>query len=386
MGSGLLNRSAVGEAGEGVMTTFLVTGGAGFIGSHLTEYLLAQGHRVLAIDNLSTGDLANVRHLFGNPAYHFVRASITDKIVMDRLASQSEVVVHLAAAVGVRLIVEHPVHTIETNVMGTEAVLQSALRYGCLVLIASTSEVYGKGSRVPFVEGDDVLLGPTTRSRWAYAASKMVDEFLALAYHREHGLPVVCFRLFNTVGARQTGRYGMVIPRFVQQALGGQAWTVYGDGRQSRCFCDVRDVVQAIAAMADCPEAIGGVYNIGSTDEITIEDLARRVVALVQEVKPECDCSQIAFVPYEEAYETGFEDMARRVPDIDKVRQAIGWQPQISLDETLRHVITYYREGTRDLVAGPCVATAIGPAARSFSSWQEFHDIPASPAEARAGY
>jgi UDP-glucose 4-epimerase len=321
------------------MATYLVTGGAGFIGSHLCEHLLEQGHRVLAIDNLSTGDIANVRHLFDHPAFHFARATITDKVVLDRLASQAEVVIHLAAAVGVKLIVEHPVHTIETNITGTEAVLQAALRYNCQVLLASTSEVYGKGSRVPFAEDDDVLLGATSRSRWAYAASKMVDEFLGLAYHREYGLSVVCMRLFNTVGPRQSGRYGMVIPRFVQQALRGEPLTVYGDGQQSRCFCDVRDVLRAIVGLADCAGADGQVFNVGSTDEITILELARRVLALTGGRE-----EQIAFVPYEEAYISGFEDMVRRVPDIGKIGRAIGWQPCVVLEETLRSVIAYYRD------------------------------------------
>nr|WP_290665595.1 GDP-mannose 4,6-dehydratase [Ardenticatena sp.] len=319
-------------------TRFLITGGAGFIGSHLAEALLAQGHVVAVVDDLSTGRLDNIAHLFPHEHFHFARASITDAIVMDRLASQSDVIVHLAAAVGVKLIVEHPVHTIETNIMGTEAVLKSALRYGCRTLIASTSEVYGKGSKVPFAEEDDVLLGPTSRSRWAYAASKMVDEFLGLAYQREFGLPVVVMRFFNTVGPRQTGRYGMVIPRFVRQALRGEPITVYGDGEQSRCFCDVSDVVQAIIGLAFHPDAPGRVYNIGSTEETTINQLAERVRVLAESDSP------IVHIPYEQAYAEGFEDMRRRVPDISRIHALLGWEPRLHLDDILQRVIAYERE------------------------------------------
>jgi len=318
--------------------TYLITGGAGFIGSHLADLLLADGHRVLAIDNLSTGRTDNINHLLGHPSYHFVRATITDGIVMDRLASQADVIFHLAAAVGVKLIVEHPVHTIETNIMGTEAVLQAALRYNCRVLIASTSEVYGKGSKIPFSEEDDVLLGPTSKSRWSYAASKMVDEFLGLAYQREYGLQVTPFRLFNTVGPRQAGRYGMVIPRFVRMALQGEPITVYGSGSQSRCFCDVRDVVEALAGLASHPEAAGQVYNIGSNEEVSIWELAERVKALTGSSSP------LVSVPYSEAYAPGFEDMQRRVPDTSRIRALLGWQPRRSLDEILAAVIDYQRD------------------------------------------
>ncbi len=318
--------------------TVLITGGAGFIGSHLADALLATNYRVLAIDDLSTGNLDNIAHLRNNPNFHFARASITDGIVMDRLASEADVIVHLAAAVGVKLIVEHPVHTIETNVMGTEAVLQAALRYGCRALLASTSEVYGKGSKIPFSEEDDVLLGATSRSRWAYAASKMVDEFLGLAYQREYGLEVVPFRLFNTVGPRQTGRYGMVIPRFVRQALQGEPITVYGDGSQSRCFCDVRDIVQALLGLAQHPEAPGHVYNIGGIEEVSIGELAEQVKAITHSSSP------IITVPYAEAYAPGFEDMQRRVPDIRRIQALLGWQPQRSLDEILRAVMAYEQQ------------------------------------------
>lgn len=312
------------------MTTYLITGGAGFIGSHLAEALLTDGHRVRVIDNLSTGSLENIAHLRAHPQFAFARACITNTTVLDRLASEADVIVHLAAAVGVQLIVERPVHTIETNVMGTEAVLKAALRYGCRTLIASTSEVYGKGCKLPFSEDDDVILGATSRSRWAYAASKMVDEFLGLAYQREFGLPVVVVRLFNTVGPRQTGRYGMVIPRFVGQALRGEPLTVYGDGTQSRCFCDVRDVVAALIGLTQHPDAAGRVYNVGSTEEITIRALAERIIMLTG------SASSIRSVPYSEAYAPGFEDMQRRVPDISRIQALLGWRPRYTLDEILR--------------------------------------------------
>lgn len=317
--------------------TALITGGAGFIGSHLADALLAAGHQILAIDDLSTGSLHNIKHLLARPDFHFARASITDKMVMDRLASQADVIFHLAAVVGVRLIVAHPVHTIETNVMGTEVVLQAALRYNCRVLLASTSEVYGKGAKIPFNEEDDVLLGPTEKSRWAYAASKMVDEFLALAYQQEYGLEVVPFRLFNTVGPRQTGRYGMVIPRFVRQALSGEAITIYGDGSQSRCFCDARDVVEAIIGLAQHPDTQGRVFNIGGEEEISIKDLAERVKMITESDSP------LVYIPYSEAYSPGFEDMQRRVPDTGRIHTLLGWQPKRSLNEILLAVAEYER-------------------------------------------
>jgi UDP-glucose 4-epimerase len=254
---------------------------------------------------------------------------------MDRLASQADIIVHLAAAVGVKLIVEQPVHTIETNIMGTEAVLKAALRYNCRVLLASTSEVYGKGNRIPFHENDDVLLGPTSKNRWAYAASKMVDEFLGLAYGAEFGLEVAIFRLFNTVGPRQTGRYGMVIPRFMGQALQGKPITVYGDGKQQRCFCDVRDVVRALVDLSLHPDAPGRVYNIGSTEEVTIRDLAGRIKKAAGSQSP------IEMVPYEKVYGPGFDDMQRRVPDIAAIQALIGWEPTFRLDEILAAVRDY---------------------------------------------
>lgn len=317
----------------------LITGGAGFIGSHLAEVLLDRGQYVTIIDDLSTGRFENIAHLVGQPRFRFAIDTITNEVVMDRLASECDVIYHLAAAVGVKLIVEQPVHTIEANVMGTEAVLKAALRYRAKVLLASTSEVYGKGNHIPFQEDDDVVLGPTCRSRWAYAASKMVDEFLAMAYYREKGLPVVIFRLFNTVGPRQTGRYGMVIPRFVQQALNGEPLTVYGDGQQSRCFMHVHDAIEAIISLADCPEGEGEVFNIGSTEEMSIEKLAQKVLMLAKEEGRLPDDGRITFIPYEEAYKVGFEDMRRRVPDISKIKKFIGWTHTSSLEEILADVV-----------------------------------------------
>ncbi len=311
---------------------FLVTGGAGFIGSHLSERLLEAGHRVMVIDDLSTGSMKNIEHLIGREGFHFARDTVTNELVLDRLMSQAEVVVHLAAAVGVQFIVERPVHTIETNVGGTEVVLKTALRYGAKVLIASTSEVYGKGSKIPFCEDDDVLLGNTAKSRWAYAASKMIDEFLGLAYHREHGLNVVCFRLFNTVGPRQTGHYGMVIPRFVSAGLSGESIPIYGDGTQSRCFCDVSDVIRAIHGLAEHPDAVGRVFNIGGLEEVSMNALAERVKAITG------GKSEIHRVPYSEAYAPGFEDMQRRQPDISRIGSLIGWKPELALDDILVRV------------------------------------------------
>lgn len=329
------------------MTRILITGGAGFIGSHLAETLLARGQHVTIIDDLSTGSLDNIQHLIGHERFRFAIETIGNEMVLDRLVSECDVIFHLAAAVGVQLIIQNPVHTIETNVMGTEAVLKAALRYRAKVLVASTSEVYGKSEHVPYAESDDVTLGPTARNRWAYAASKMVDEFLALAYHREHGLPVVVFRLFNTVGPRQTGQYGMVIPRFVQQALAGRPLTVYGDGAQTRCFCNVQDAVRAIAGLAESDAAVGQVFNVGSTEEVSILDVARRTLALVNDGQEDGWRQQITLVPYAQAYAEGFEDMLRRVPDIGKIGGAIGWQPTIPLDETLQQVIEFYRQSTR---------------------------------------
>jgi len=315
----------------------LITGGAGFIGAHLCELLLEQGHTIVAIDNLSTGSLENIQHLRANPNFQFVRETIDSALVLDRLASEAHTIIHLAAAVGVKLIIDDPVQTIRTNIMGTEAVLDAANRYSCKVLIASTSEVYGKGVKVPFHEDDDRLMGPTTHSRWAYAASKAVDEFLGLAYQRQFGLPVIIVRLFNTVGPRQTGQYGMVVPRFVQQALQGASLNVYGDGKQSRCFTDVLDVVGALSRLISEPKAVGQVLNLGSTQEVTILELARRVIELTG------SHSETQLIPYSEAYGPGFDDMRRRVPSIDKIRRLINFEPRYTLDDTLNRIITYER-------------------------------------------
>lgn len=315
----------------------LVTGGAGFIGSHLCELLVHNGHTVVAIDNLSTGRLDNISHLLPMPGFLFVRETITNSQVLDRLTSEADIIIHLAAVVGVKLIVEDPVNTIITNIMGTEAVLTTANRYGCKVMLASTSEVYGKGFKVPFNEEDDCVMGPTSHSRWAYATSKAIDEFLGLAYYRQFGLPVVVMRFFNTVGPRQTGRYGMVIPRFVRQALLNEPITVYGDGEQSRCFADVADIIDAINKLSSNPAAVGQVFNIGSTEEVTIRELAELVIAATGSQ------SKVIYVPYEEAYALGFEDMRRRVPDLTKVHQLIGYEPRFTLEATLKRVIDFER-------------------------------------------
>jgi|APFre7841882724_1041349.scaffolds.fasta_scaffold02161_3 UDP-glucose 4-epimerase len=316
----------------------LITGGAGFIGSHLCELLVHNGHSVVAIDNLTTGRLENIAHLMPMPGFQFVRETITNNLVLDRLTSEADILIHLAAVVGVKLIVEDPVNTIATNIMGTESVLTIANRYGCKVMLASTSEVYGKGSKVPFNEEDDCVMGPTSHSRWAYATSKAIDEFLGLAYYRQFGLPVVVMRFFNTVGPRQTGRYGMVIPRFVHQALSNEPITIYGDGEQSRCFADVADIVGAIYKLSSVPDAVGQVFNIGATEEVNIRELAERVIAATGSQ------SKIIYVPYEEAYAPGFEDMRRRVPDLSRVHQLIGYEPTFTLDETLKRVVDYERK------------------------------------------
>ncbi|OGO04890.1 MAG: nucleoside-diphosphate sugar epimerase [Chloroflexi bacterium RBG_13_56_8] len=317
----------------------LITGGCGFIGSHLAEALLDRGDAVTVVDDLSTGQFRNIEHLVGRPGFRFAIETITNQTVMDRLVSECDVVYHLAAAVGVDLIIRDPVRTLETNVKGCEAVLRIGARYRKKVILASSSEIYGKSEDVPFREDADRVLGPTTRSRWCYSCSKALDEFLALAYAKEFALPVVIARLFNTVGPRQTGRYGMVVPRFVQQALCNAPLTVYGDGQQSRCFCYVGDVVRAIIGLADEPAAKGEVFNVGSTQEITIEALARRTIEMAD------SSSELQFIPYDEAYEMGFEDMRRRTPDISKIGNLIGWQPRVDLDGILTKVIAYFRQG-----------------------------------------
>src|SRR5215831_3334022 len=315
----------------------LITGGAGFIGSHLAERLLDEGHDVAVLDNLSTGSIDNVSHLKGRAGFSYTIDSVTNESLLAELIDRSDVVYHLAAAVGVKLIVEQPVHTIETNVHGTEVVLKHANKKKKLVVIASTSEVYGKSENVPFREDSDLVTGPTTKHRWAYACSKAIDEFLALAYWKERKLPVIIVRFFNTVGPRQTGQYGMVIPNFVRQALAGEPITVFGDGRQSRSFTHVGDVVGALVKLVNEPRAVGQVINIGNTQEISILELAERIRDLCGSKSP------IKFIPYEEAYESGFEDMPRRVPDLRRVQGLIGYEPQHQLDAILTQVIDYFR-------------------------------------------
>jgi UDP-glucose 4-epimerase len=316
---------------------WLITGGAGFIGSHLSEYLIQQGDEVYVLDDLSTGSARNVASVRNHERFHFVVDSVNNLPVVTELVDMADQVVHLAAAVGVRLIVQSPVRTIELNVHGTEVVLTAAAKKGKRVLVASTSEVYGKSHQVPFVEEQDLVLGPSTKGRWSYAASKLIDEFLALAYWKEKRLATTVVRFFNTVGPRQTGRYGMVIPTFVRQALAGQPISVFGTGEQSRCFCHVSDVVRAIHTLCLSEAAIGEVFNVGAREEISIRSLAERVKELVGSSSP------IRSVSYDEAYEAGFEDMMRRVPDTTKVEGAIGWKPTRTLDDILRDVIAYER-------------------------------------------
>ncbi len=314
----------------------LITGGAGFVGSHLAEALLARGDEVFVLDNLSTGSIENIEHLKPHARFHYAIDTVMHEPVTAELIDRVDVVFHLAAAVGVRLIVESPVHTIETNVHGTEMVLKLANKKKKKVVVASTSEVYGKSEDVPFREDADLVMGPTSKGRWSYACSKAIDEFLALAYHKEKRLPVVVVRLFNTVGPRQTGRYGMVVPNFVKQALLGHPLNVHGDGAQSRCFTYVSDVVGALVKLAEHPEAVGRVFNIGNDrEEISILELARRVLARTG------SSSEIVMVPYEQAYEEGFEDMRRRVPDLGRIRGLIGYEPQVHLDDIIDRVAAY---------------------------------------------
>jgi UDP-glucose 4-epimerase len=313
----------------------LITGGAGFIGSHLADAYLQRGDDVYIIDDLSTGKIENIQHLKGQRGFHYVIDSVHNQPITAELVDECDVIFHLAAAVGVKLIVESPVRTIETNVRGTEVVLSVANKKKKKVLIASTSEVYGLSADVPFREDGNLVMGATTKGRWSYACSKAIDEFLALAYWREKKLPTVVVRLFNTVGPRQTGQYGMVVPTFVKQALSGRPITVYGDGQQSRCFGYVGDVVGALVKLMDHSEAVGEVFNIGSNQEITILKLAERVKEMTRST------SEIVLVPYDEAYEEGFEDMPRRVPDISKINALVGFKPQTSLDGILESVIDY---------------------------------------------
>jgi len=315
----------------------LITGGAGFIGSHLAEALHAQQHDITVVDDLSTGSLDNLAALRGRQHFRFVRDSVRNEVTMTALIDRCDAVFHLAAAVGVQLIVDRPVHTIETNIHGSEVVLGLANKFGRKVLVASTSEVYGKSTKVPFGEDDDVTLGSTRFTRWSYACSKMVDEFLALAYHDQYALPAIVVRLFNTVGPRQTGQYGMVIPRFVRWALAGEPVRVYGTGGQSRCFCHVADVVEALQRLLDCPRAVGEVINVGTDRPVTIDALADKVIDLTGSKAGKVHLS------YEEAYGRPFDDMFQRVPDLAKVRRLIGYEPRRDLDETLRQVIDHER-------------------------------------------
>jgi UDP-glucose 4-epimerase len=328
---------------------YLITGGAGFIGSHLAERLLKQGERVVLLDNLSTGSMENIRHLKGSEHLEYHLDGIENRQLLAELVDDADFIIHLAAAVGVKLIVESPVRTIETNVNGTQLILEAACKKKKLVLIASTSEVYGKNSQVPFREDADLVLGPTTKGRWSYAASKALDEFLALSYWKEKKQPVIVARFFNTVGPRQTGRYGMVLPNFVKRAIEQVPIEVYGDGTQSRCFCDVRDTVEALLRLIPLEQAIGEVVNIGNTEEVTMENLAKIVKQRTGSSSP------IHFIPYDKAYEPGFEDMMRRVPCIDKLHALTGFRPQTSLVDIIDRVSAYFRQ-EEGLLAAPLAA------------------------------
>ncbi|MBA0085784.1 MAG: GDP-mannose 4,6-dehydratase [Acidobacteria bacterium Pan2503] len=331
---------------------YLITGGAGFIGSHLAERLLGRGDHVVLLDNLSTGSIENIRHLKSSARLQYHLDNIENRQLLAELVDDAEVIVHLAAAVGVKLIVESPVKTIETNVNGTQLILEAACKKRKLVLTASTSEVYGKSSNVPFREDADLVLGPTTKGRWSYAASKALDEFLALSYWKERKLPVIVVRLFNTVGPRQTGRYGMVLPNFVKSALENSAITVYGSGKQSRCFCDVRDTIEGLIRLMDCERAVGEVVNVGNTEEITIEDLAYRVKERT------ASSSAIEYVPYDQAYEPGFEDMMRRVPSVDKLHSLTGFRPQTPLNKIIDRVAAHFQQRSDGMDRGKIAAVS----------------------------
>ncbi len=316
----------------------LVTGGAGFIGSHLAQRLLEQGREVVVVDNLSTGRLANIEGMKQFDGFEFVEGDIRDQKLMDMQAQRCDWILHLAAAVGVQLIADKPVHTIETNIGGTQIVLEAANKFGRRVFIASSSEIYGKSEAVPFREDDDLVLGSTSLSRWAYACSKAIDEFLGQAFCRQYGLPVVIGRFFNTIGPRQMGQYGMVVPRFVERALKGEPIEIYGTGQQTRCFCYVGDLVEGIIGLMESEESTGKVYNIGSTEEVTIETLADKIIAAVG------SASSKKFVPYEVAYGRPIEDMMRRKPSVERIGGVIGWKPKTNLSETLDIIIKSFRE------------------------------------------
>ncbi len=315
----------------------LITGGAGFIGSHLAEELLNRGHEVYVIDDLSTGSIHNISHLKFNNKFHYIIDTIFKDSLLAELVDECDIIFHLAAMVGVNLIVRSPVQTLDMNISGTNQILKAANKKHKLVILASTSEIYGKSDKVPFREDSDIVLGPTTKGRWSYACSKAVDEFLALAYHKEMGLPVIIVRFFNTVGPRQTGRYGMVVPRFIRQALKGEPLTVYGTGKQSRCFTYVGDVVKAVCDLAKTQKAVGQIFNIGNNEELTILQLAKKVIKITK------SRSEIQFLSYDKAYEDGFEDMHRRVPDISKAYAYIKYKPQVSLEETLAFIVEYFK-------------------------------------------
>lgn len=333
----------------------LITGGAGFIGSHLSEALLSRGDEVLVLDDLSTGSKENIRHLANLPNFNYWIETVMNKALLAELVDESDIVVHFAAAVGVRLIVESPVRTIETNIKGTELVLDAALKKKKPVFLASTSEVYGKSTSFPFREDDDLVLGATSKGRWSYAGSKALDEFLALAYWKERKLPVVIGRFFNTIGPRQTGQYGMVVPNFVRQALDGRPITVFGTGKQSRCFCHVGDTVAAVLKLLDTPAAVGEVFNIGSSQEISIEGLANLIKHKLNSSSP------ISYIPYDQAYEEGFEDMARRIPATDKIERLVGWRSVTSLDMAIELIAQYFRRKRDPLPPHP--VAELGPRA-----------------------
>jgi UDP-glucose 4-epimerase len=332
----------------GMRKSYLVTGGAGFIGSHLVEALLARDQLVVAFDNLSTGRLRNLDHLGNHPNLQFVHGSVLDELAVDMVMHKCDVVVHLAAAVGVKLIVEEPLRSFTTNIRGSEIVIESAFRHRRPILLTSTSEIYGKNTEVPLKEEDDRVLGTPSVARWAYSTAKAVDEILAFAYHRERGLPTIVVRLFNTVGPRQSPAYGMVLPRLARQAVAGQPLTVYGDGTQSRCFCHVSDVVDGLLRLLDNPAAVGGVFNLGSQEEITVRALAEKIIERA------ASGSTVQLVPYEEAYPAGFEDMQRRVPSTDKIRALTGWQPTRTLDDILSEaIVEATAEYAADLAGSP---------------------------------